>query len=117
MVMPAITTTGEISPVWGEEGPLGSTWNSALSMANTTGLRESKVTFTWYLSIFWGNSKCLSPSALAAEWLWMAEINTFAGQGKKSREKWTLDQLQAAYDSLDEIGDQVADTIKTAIED
>ena len=45
------------------------------------------------------------------------EINTFAGQGKKSREKWTLDQLQAAYDSLDEIGDQVADTIKTAIED
>lgn len=45
------------------------------------------------------------------------EINTFAGQGKKSRERWTLDQLQAAYDSLDEIGDQVADTIKTAIED
>ena len=45
------------------------------------------------------------------------EINTFAGQGKKSRERWTLDQLQAAYNSLDEIGDQVADTIKTAIED
>lgn len=45
------------------------------------------------------------------------EINTFAGQGKKSRDKWTLDQLQAAYDSLDEIGDQVAETIRTALEE
>lgn len=45
------------------------------------------------------------------------EINTFAGQGKKTRERWTLDQLQAAYDSLDEIGDQVAETIRTAIEE
>lgn len=45
------------------------------------------------------------------------EINRFAGQGKRSRDKWTLDQLQAAYDSLDEIGDQVADTIRTAIEE
>ena len=45
------------------------------------------------------------------------EINTFAGQGKKSRDKWTLDQLQAAYDSLDEIGDQVAATIREAIKE
>ena len=45
-----------------------------------------------------------------------AEINTFAGQGANSRAKWTLDQLQAAYDSLDEIGDQVAATIREAIE-
>ena len=45
------------------------------------------------------------------------EINTFAGQGKRSRDKWTLDQLQAAYDSLDEIGDQVAETIRTATEE
>jgi len=46
-----------------------------------------------------------------------AEINTFAGQGANSRDKWTLDQLQAAYDSLDEIGDQVAATIREAIKE
>lgn len=45
------------------------------------------------------------------------EINAFAGQGKKSRENWTLDQLDAAYGSLDEIGDQVAEMIKSAIEE
>lgn len=45
------------------------------------------------------------------------EINTFAGQGKKRRDRWTLNQLQAAYDSLDEIGDQVSNTIRTAIEE
>ena len=45
------------------------------------------------------------------------EINNFAGQGKSSREKWTIDQLQTAYDSLDEIGDEVAETIRTAIEE
>lgn len=45
------------------------------------------------------------------------EINTFAGQGKKTRDRWTLDQLQAAYDSLDEIGDQVAEMVRTAIEE
>jgi excisionase family DNA binding protein len=44
------------------------------------------------------------------------EINNFAGQGKKSRDKWTLDQLQGAYDSLDDIGDQVSASIKTAME-
>lgn len=45
------------------------------------------------------------------------EINNFVGQGKKTREKWTLDQLQSAYDSLDEIGDQVAATISAATEE
>lgn len=45
------------------------------------------------------------------------EINGFVGQGNKTRDKWTLDQLQSAYDSLDEIGDQVTKTIKTAIEE
>ena len=44
------------------------------------------------------------------------EINTYAGQAKKTRDTWTLEQLEAAYDALDEIGDQIADTIKTAIE-
>lgn len=42
------------------------------------------------------------------------EINAFVGQDNGTREKWTLDQLQSTYDSLDEIGDQVADSIKTA---
>lgn len=42
------------------------------------------------------------------------EINAFVGQPKKSRDQWTLDQLQVAYDALDEIGDQVAEQIRTA---
>lgn len=45
------------------------------------------------------------------------EINGFVGQNKKTRDKWTLEQLQAAYDSLDEIGDQVAELISAAIEE
>jgi superfamily II DNA/RNA helicase len=45
------------------------------------------------------------------------EINHFVGEGNGTRETWTLDQLQSAYDSLDEIGDQVAESIKTAIEE
>ncbi|ODR06854.1 hypothetical protein BHQ21_10700 [Mycobacterium sherrisii] len=45
------------------------------------------------------------------------EINRFVGQNKKTRDKWTLEQLQAAYDSLDEIGDQVAELISAAIEE
>ena len=44
------------------------------------------------------------------------EINNFVGQRKKTRDKWTLDQLQAAYDSLDDVGDQVTASIKTAME-
>jgi excisionase family DNA binding protein len=45
------------------------------------------------------------------------EINHFVGEDNGTRETWTLDQLQSAYDSLDEIGDQVAESIKTAIEE
>jgi excisionase family DNA binding protein len=43
------------------------------------------------------------------------EINSFVGEPDDSRDTWTVDQLQAAYDSLDEIGDQVVETIKTAM--
>ncbi len=43
------------------------------------------------------------------------EINNFVGEPNKTRDRWTLHQLQAAYDSLDQIGDQVVETIKTAI--
>lgn len=43
------------------------------------------------------------------------EINSFVGEPDDSRERWTLDQFQAAYDSLDQIGDQVVDIIKSAI--
>lgn len=45
------------------------------------------------------------------------EINDYAGQEKRTRDQWTLDQLQTAYDALDEIGDQVAETIRIAIEE
>lgn len=45
------------------------------------------------------------------------EINHFVGEDNGTRESWTVDQLQSAYDSLDEIGDQVAESIKTAIEE
>jgi DNA repair protein RadD len=45
------------------------------------------------------------------------EINESVGQEQHSRDKWSLDQLQAAYDSLDDIGDQLAGTIRTAIEE
>lgn len=45
------------------------------------------------------------------------EINNFVGQGIKTRERWTLDQLQSAYDSLDEIGDQMAASIRVAMEE
>ena len=43
------------------------------------------------------------------------EINNFVGQANKTREKWTLDQLQSAYDSLDEIGDQMTASISAAM--
>lgn len=45
------------------------------------------------------------------------EINTFVGEANGTREMWTLDQLQIAYDSLDEIGDQVTEVIREAIEE
>jgi len=44
------------------------------------------------------------------------EINTFAGREKASRDRWSVEQLQAAYDALDEIGDQVAESIRAAME-
>jgi DNA repair protein RadD len=44
------------------------------------------------------------------------EVNGFAGQQAATRDKWTADQLKAAYDALDEIGDQVATSIRAAIE-
>ena len=44
------------------------------------------------------------------------EINDFVGQPKKSRDKWTLDQLETAYSSLDEIGDQLVATLRSQIE-
>ncbi|WP_267887756.1 MULTISPECIES: hypothetical protein [Mycolicibacter] len=42
-------------------------------------------------------------------------MNSFVGEPDDSRDTWTIDQLQAAYDSLDQIGDQVVQTIKMAI--
>ena len=43
------------------------------------------------------------------------EINAFVGEPKSTRHEWTAQQLQAAYDSLDEIGDEVAGTIHAAL--
>lgn len=43
------------------------------------------------------------------------EINSFVGKPDDSRDTWTIDELQAAYDSLDQIGDQVVDIIEAAI--
>jgi hypothetical protein len=45
------------------------------------------------------------------------EINEFAGESQATRQTWTLDQLQAAYDALDEIGDQVASVIEAALKE
>jgi excisionase family DNA binding protein len=45
------------------------------------------------------------------------EINRFVGQPKGSRQHWDVDQFQAAYDALDEIGDEVASNIKAALEE
>jgi DNA repair protein RadD len=43
------------------------------------------------------------------------EINQFAGQENKTRDKWPAERLRATYDALDEIGDQVAATIEDAL--
>lgn len=43
------------------------------------------------------------------------EINNFVGESDGSRESWSIDQLQIAYDSLDQVGDQVVRSIQTAI--
>lgn len=45
------------------------------------------------------------------------EINNFVSEGNGTRETWTLDQLQSSYDALDEIGDQVAESIKRATQE
>ncbi len=39
------------------------------------------------------------------------EINGFVGEAGGTRDSWTLDQLEAAYESLDEIGDEVQATL------
>jgi DNA repair protein RadD len=44
------------------------------------------------------------------------EINRFVGEGKGGRDHWTADQFQIAYDSLDEIGDEVAAKLRSALE-
>lgn len=43
------------------------------------------------------------------------EINSFAGRQKATRDLWSVEQLQAAYDGLDEVGDQVTASIGAAI--
>lgn len=45
------------------------------------------------------------------------EISRFVGEPTGSRQKWTIDQFQAAYDALDEIGDEVAAKIKFVLEE
>jgi ribosome recycling factor len=44
------------------------------------------------------------------------EINKFVGEENGSRDEWTEDQCQAAYDSLDEIGDEVVARIRSAVD-
>jgi DNA repair protein RadD len=44
------------------------------------------------------------------------EINRFVGEGTGGRDHWTAEQLQIAYDSLDEIGDEVAAKLSAALE-
>jgi DNA repair protein RadD len=45
------------------------------------------------------------------------EISRFVGEPTGSRPQWTINQFQAAYDALDEIGDEVASKIKVALEE
>jgi DNA repair protein RadD len=44
------------------------------------------------------------------------EINSFAGKSNGTRGTWSTDELQAAYDALDEIGDEVVGSICSALE-
>jgi DNA repair protein RadD len=44
------------------------------------------------------------------------EINKFVGEERGSRDMWTEVQYEAAYDSLDEIGDEVVARIRAAVE-
>lgn len=45
------------------------------------------------------------------------EIAGFVGEDVGSRQHWTADQFQSAYDSLDDIGDEVAANVRKALED
>jgi hypothetical protein len=45
------------------------------------------------------------------------EISRFVGERAGSRQHWTIDQFQAAYNALDEIGDEVTAKIKAALEE
>lgn len=44
------------------------------------------------------------------------EINTFVGRTPNSRADWTLDELETAYASLDEIGDELDERIAQQLE-
>lgn len=46
-----------------------------------------------------------------------AEINGYAGQQKASRDTWTAEELQVAYEALDDIGDEVAAMLRQELED
>lgn len=46
-----------------------------------------------------------------------AEINHFVGEDNGSRQFWTVDQFQAAYEALDEIGDEVAARLREKLEE
>lgn len=43
------------------------------------------------------------------------EINAFVGEPSSTRQEWTTEQLRVAYESLDEIGDEVAGAIQAAL--
>lgn len=45
-----------------------------------------------------------------------AEINNFVGEDRGSRQFWSVDQFQAAYDALDEIGDEVTSRLRERLE-
>ncbi|MYD98673.1 MAG: MerR family DNA-binding transcriptional regulator [Gammaproteobacteria bacterium] len=46
-----------------------------------------------------------------------SKINSFAGEAKASRQIWSADQLKAAYDALDDIGDEVAMSLEEALKE
>ena len=41
-------------------------------------------------------------------------INSFVGEERATRSSWSPDQLESAYDALDDIGDEVSTTIESA---
>ena len=47
--------------------------------------------------------------------LFNGEINTFVGEERATRLSWSLDQLELAYEALDDIGDEVSTTIESAM--